>query len=846
MQRTSATAERPIDEIISTFRIRGQEIEQRGIYYITNCPGPNHINGDKNPSLHFWEVEDDEGKKTVAFNCFSGQCRRVEILKALNIELSTIPGAPTRNYAQRPILTLADLEQHTMIDWRVLFNLGINDGVVTFHRSDGTSYKERGIVIPYYKEDGSLYERCKIRLSLEKLEGKAPRFKWSEGDEPPIAYGLQYLDKAREQGYIVIEEGESDFWTLYAYDIPALGIPGADNVKKTLDASLLKDIPRVYVIQETTDQAGQNFPFAVKRQLMATGYTGEVLRVPLRTLTGAKDPNELHKKLFDRENPKASMLHIKELFLQVLQEAKPMEEDTGKSETQKLCDFDADDAGNGDAMHYLYGDQFLYCGTWGWLKWTGKYWKVDSEGAQVKQRAVSALRKRRIAAVSEEREQVVKVTRADDRRVNGCINRFKTLVNIEIGEFDNNADLLNCRNGVVDLRTGQITPHSHIQRFTYCLPVDYEPSECPEWLEYLHSVVGGGQEVIDYLQKACGYSLTGHTNEEILFYLFGPTRSGKGTFAEIFLSLLPDPLSTMVDFNSFTAKREGDVSNFDLAPLKPARMIFASESNKSQSLNPAKIKQLTGGDLIRASLKHRDFFSYRPQYKVWMLSNWPVNGDPEDDALWGRVRVIQFPNSFLGKEDKGKKVRLKQLENLKGILYWAVQGAIAWYQLGPSGLQTPAAITETTNNQRADLDYVDQWLAEYGRRDPEEWTSNEDVMHSYLKWCEENNVQYTKGPKSLAQSLQHKGFQTGIQRKIWVNAHERKNKKGVLGLSVVFSLEDEDEDEGSDNGNVSVTGNGCNVYIQQTPVIEITKDEIPKPNVTTVTRYQTLPETEEF
>ena len=434
-------------------------------------------------------------------------------------------------------------------------------------------------------------------------------------------------------------------------------------------------------------------------------------------------------------------------------------------------------------MEALFGQDFLYCPSRGWLYFVGTHWKLDPDGAEVKKKAVATLRARRHAAVDLEKEAIIKCTKAEDKRVNGCINRFRTLVNISIEEFDNNPDIINCKNGVVNLQTGEIQPHSREQRFTYCIPVAYRPrAKSQEWFDYLPGVVGGGQEVIDYLQLALGYSLTGHTREEILFYLFGPPRSGKGTISEIFMSLMPSPLSTGVDFNSFTAKREGDVSNFDLAPLKASRLIFASESLRGQSLNPAKIKQLTGGDRVRACFKHKDFFEYRPQFKVWMLSNWPVNGDPEDDALWGRVRVIEFPNSYLGNEDKTKKSRLQEPDVLEAILAWAIEGAMKWYALGPSGLQAPDAVKNITSKQRDELDYVQQWLEECCEFDEEAkgcWEANEDVIKSYTAWCKDNNVQHVKGPRGLALSLQSKGFKTGVQKKI-----DGRNTKGVEGLYI--------------------------------------------------------------
>jgi putative DNA primase/helicase len=448
--------------------------------------------------------------------------------------------------------------------------------------------------------------------------------------------------------------------------------------------------------------------------------------------------------------------------------------------TEDLCSFTEDDAGNGDALYALYGQDFLFCPSRGWFGYTGTHWELDPDGASVKRRAVETLRKRRHAAVTLGKEAIIKCTKGDDGRVNGCVSRFRTLVNVSIDEFDKNPDVANCKNGVVNLQTGEIEPHSRAQRFTYCIPVAYNPNAvCQEWHEYLNGVVGGGQEVIDYLQMSLGYSLTGHTREEILFYLFGPTRSGKGTISEIFMSLMPTPLSTGVDFNSFTAKREGDVSNFDLAPLKVSRLIFASESLKSQSLNPAKIKQLTGGDRIRACYKHKDYFEFKPQFKVWMLSNWPVNGDPEDDALWGRVRVIEFPNSFLGKEDKTKKARLRDNDALEGILAWVVEGSKKWYALGSEGLSTPEAVIATTKKQREELDYVQQWIDDSCEEHEGCWTPNEEVSKSYTAWCKGNNVQYPKGPKALAQSLQAKGFVTGVQKKV-----DGKNKKGVNGLYI--------------------------------------------------------------
>jgi putative DNA primase/helicase len=159
-----------------------------------------------------------------------------------------------------------------------------------------------------------------------------------------------------------------------------------------------------------------------------------------------------------------------------------------------------------------------------------------------------------------------------------------------------------------------------------------------------------------------------------------------------------------------------------------------------------------------------------------------VNGDPEDDALWGRVRVIEFPNSFLGNEDKTKKARLREPDALEAIFAWGIEGAVKWYATGSRGLTTPESVKYITLKHRGDLDYVQQWLEECCEFDNGAegcWEANEDVIKSYTAWCKDNNVQFPKSPRGLALSLQSKGLKTGTQRKI-----DGKNKKGVEGLYI--------------------------------------------------------------
>lgn len=438
-----------------------------------------------------------------------------------------------------------------------------------------------------------------------------------------------------------------------------------------------------------------------------------------------------------------------------------------------------DDEGNARCLHKLYGHMFLYCDAYGYLYWNGKYWETENAEAMLQQAAIITLRKRQAVAAQAGRNQLARFCTASAKRVRDCITMLKSRISVSVGDFDKSPRLLNCANGVVDLANGQVTPHDPTQRFTYCLPVAYRPdADQTLWTDFLKDVVGGGPEVIDYLQRAVGYSLTGFISEECLFYVYGPTRSGKGTFSETLLALMPRPLAVEVDFTTFTATRDHDTQNFDLAPLKPARLIFASESNKYQTLNSAKIKSLTGGDEVRCAFKHRDHFEYKPQYKVWLLSNQSVNADVDDDAVWGRVRVINFPNSFLGQEDKSLKWRMRTEKTLEGVLAWAVAGAIRWHA-SQYGLIAPDSVKAETQKHRLDLDYVAQWLDECCQIHPTHFEPNHRIYQSYKDWCTDNGIT-PKQQRGLTLSLKGKGFLVNELR--WMNG---KAMRGVVGLHVL-------------------------------------------------------------
>ena len=436
-----------------------------------------------------------------------------------------------------------------------------------------------------------------------------------------------------------------------------------------------------------------------------------------------------------------------------------------------------DHLGHAQCVQFMNPDKFVFNDEFGWLRYNGTHWTRSNAQGRLEQAITNCLSFRQQLGVMLQNETLIKKSFQTAANMTGTLKLFRTLPGAyeDVEVFDADPDLINCKNGVVNLRTGEILPHNPRLYFTYCLPVEYDPDADPfEWVDFLSSAVDD-DEVLEFLQAAIGYTLTGHTTDEILFYIYGPPRSGKGTFTETLLALLRRPLAAEVNFETFTDRRDGDTNNFDLAPLKPCRFVAASESSRYASLNAAKVKQVTGGNYVYCSFKHKTHFSYRPQYKIWLSSNYKTNVDVDDNAAWGRLRVIEFPTSHLGTEDKTLKTRLRSPDALTGLLKWAVDGAKRWYD-DDDALKPPAAVVRAGKEARDDLDIIGQWIVERCTLEDAQAFTTIAVLHQdYSNFCDENGYK-SKGGRQFGKTLELKGYANESRR---LGGKVRRGRVGI-------------------------------------------------------------------
>ena len=279
---------------------------------------------------------------------------------------------------------------------------------------------------------------------------------------------------------------------------------------------------------------------------------------------------------------------------------------------------------------------------------------------------------------------------------------------IHAAELDANPLLLAVQNGVVDLSTGlPITPERS-QLITKQAGTKFDPAAtCPIWRSFLSQVTDGDQDLAAFLQRMAGYLLTGITDEQCLFLLLGPGANGKSVFLNTLQSLMGDYASSTPP-ETLLARRDTAAATPDLARLRGARLVVASEPRDGSVMEEALVKRLTGQDKIVCRDLYSSFFEYYPTFKFVLATNSKPIIQGTDHAIWRRIHLIPF-RIIVPPERKDKQLIRKLELELPGILNWVLEGVRA-HQSG--GLQPPPCVVEATRSYRSDMDVLGEWIEE--------------------------------------------------------------------------------------------------------------------------------------
>lgn len=418
------------------------------------------------------------------------------------------------------------------------------------------------------------------------------------------------------------------------------------------------------------------------------------------------------------------------------------------------------DVGNAEMLALHYGQRLRYDHLQGrWLIWSEHRWKPDTDG-EIVRLAIDAIRERMKLAITIQdpdlrKKAITWALQSESKyRVNAAVEIASKMHPIaDNGQaWDQDPYLLGCANGVIDLTNGDFRPGAPSDRITQSTNIPYDPdAEAPRWIRFLHEIFNADDELIKFIQRAVGYSLTGETREQCMFFCWGSGANGKSTFLDVLRWIMGD-YAANTPFSTFDLSRQSSIPN-DIAALYRARMVTASETNESRRMNEGRVKAMTGDAALTARFMHREFFTFRPLFKIWLAMNHKPIITGTDDGIWRRIRLIPFTVSFKDRADKTLSDKLKA--ELPGILTWAVQGCLSWQALG---LGMPEAVMSATTAYRTESDVLNQFLDEALVVNTSAKVTAGELYKHYVQWCKDTGHE-PYNSTNFGRRLTERGFE---------------------------------------------------------------------------------------
>jgi len=501
-------------------------------------------------------------------------------------------------------------------------------------------------------------------------------------------------------------------------------------------------IDKNVVILPDNDEPGRNHAREVAAKLKAAGAAS----VKIAELPGVAPKGDVSDWL-NNGGTKESLLEIVQIASFFTNADAPGARSQG--ERPRKAPFALTDFGNAERFAEQHCESVRYCHTWGkWLIWSGNHWNVDETG-KINQLCKATVRSiyAEASQISDDdrRKAVSKHARASESagRIQAMLSLAQTEPDIALTgrDLDRNPWRLNVLNGTLDTKTGELRRHRRSELITKLAPVAYDPAaKCPEWFKFLDRIMAGSQGLISYLQKLAGYCLTGDTREKCLPVLHGGGNNGKTIFTATIGAMLGDyaretPVETLM------IKRNETIPN-DIAGLKGARLVTASEGERGQRLAESLIKRLTGGDKISARFLHQEFFEFVPEFKIVLSTNHKPSIRGTDAAIWSRIHLVPFDVTIPKSEQVPHTVMLERLKaEWPGILAWAVEGCLAWQK---EGLEKPEEVERATSDYRADSDILGGFISDCCVINPQAKQRSAELYAQYQKWCGDNGEEYIK------------------------------------------------------------------------------------------------------
>lgn len=419
-----------------------------------------------------------------------------------------------------------------------------------------------------------------------------------------------------------------------------------------------------------------------------------------------------------------------------------------------------DDTGNalrfldryGDIVRYSYNRKKFYV-------YNGEKWELDERGLVMTliDKTVDSMKNETVVHgedISEEEADKALRKHIKNSRSKSAKKNMEELIKHQISvipeEFDPDDMAVNVSNGYVDLTSGELCPHERLKMFSKQANAEYSDNMQPDmWLKFLNDTFAGDRQIIRFIQKALGYTLTGSTREQIMFILHGKGRNGKSLFIETIAEILGD-YSKNIRADSLMVKY-GHTINNDIATLQDARLVTSTEPNEGFRFDEGLIKQLTGGDRVTARFLYGEDFEFTPKFKLWLTTNHKPIVRGTDDGIWRRLVLVPF-DVQIPADKVDKDLKFKLIREAPAILEWMTEGCRLWQR---EGLGLPKKIAEASQEYRSDMDVLEHFIQDCCERGEEYRAPAGKLYEQYKKWADESG-EYKMNKNDFGKKMKEK------------------------------------------------------------------------------------------
>lgn len=404
--------------------------------------------------------------------------------------------------------------------------------------------------------------------------------------------------------------------------------------------------------------------------------------------------------------------------------------------------FSCDDLGNGMRLTELAAPNFRY--VWEekrFYRWTGQMWQHDFDGGIVREMATVTDRLGQLAK-DQDNEALAKWAKASRSyaKITAAVNMAKNLgLSHSAGDWNPNRHLLNVRNGVLDLRSGELLPHDRSYLMTHMFGASYDPdAQCPNFTSFMERALPS-ESMRSYVQRALGYSLLGDADQRSMFLIVGPSGTGKSTLMDTMRELFND-YGTTAPAGTFRSSRGEKGPTNDLHCLRGRRFVATSETAETTAFDEDLLKRLTGRDKVQSRALYQEHVEWVPEFTLWLATNHFPRFNSDDDAVWNRAKLIPFTTVFTGEGHVADMSRRMLVPEADGILNWLLEGLRQYLE---SGLSEPAEVREMAKEMRTQSDSVARFLDEkitdgWLMLEAERQIRTSELFAMYLEWSRQS------------------------------------------------------------------------------------------------------------